>query len=344
MSIKGRGTSTNPFNRFDKHQVKLDDSEPAVAPRTEILRDISRSIVAENDSPDIGFRYSINPYRGCEHGCAYCYARPTHEYLGFSAGLDFETKILVKENAPQLLREKLMSRSWKPELIVISGNTDCYQPLERKFRLTRGLLEVLLEFRNPAGLITKNHLITRDLDLLSEMAALNIVSTTISITSLDNDLIAALEPRTSRPAARLEAVAALAQAGVPVHVNVAPVIPGLNDHEIPKILKAAAEAGAKTAAFTPVRLPLAVLPIFTDWLETHRPLRKDKVLNAIRDVRRGKLNDSNFGTRMRGAGPVYDQISQLFKIHCAKLGLNKEKSNLTTEHFRRPSDQLSFFD
>lgn len=352
MSIKGRGTDTNPANRFEKLHVDLtheaapvmegDDVEE-VSPRTQIFRDSSKSILAENNSPDLGFRYSINPYRGCEHGCAYCYARPTHEYLGFSAGLDFETKIMVKENAAELLREKFLSKSWQPELIVLSGNTDCYQPIERKLSLTRKILEVMLEFGNPVGVITKNALITRDLDLYEKMARKNLVNCTLSITSLDNDLAAALEPRTSRPQARLRAVKLLSDAGVPVNVNVAPMIPGLNDHELPAILKAASENGARSAAFIPVRLPLAVLPIFTDWLEKHRPLRKEKVLANIRDIRGGKLNDAQFGTRMKGEGAKADQIRQMFRIYAAKYGLDKKFPELSVEHFNRPSNQLTLF-
>ncbi len=352
MSIKGRGTDSNPANRFDKLHVNLEHEVPPVmagdeveevAPRTQLFRDSSKSILAENNSPDLGFRYSINPYRGCEHGCAYCYARPTHEYLGFSAGLDFETKIMVKENAPDLLREKFMSKSWRPELIVLSGNTDCYQPVERKIGLTRKILQVMLEFGNPVGVITKNALITRDVEVLRELAKKNLVSCTLSITSLDNDLAAALEPRTSRPQARLNAVRILSDAGVPVNVNVAPMIPGLNDHEMPAILKAASENGARSAAFIPVRLPLAVLPIFSDWLEKHRPLRKEKVLSNIRDIRGGKLNDSQFGTRMKGEGAKADQIRQMFRIYSAKYGLDKKFPELSLEQFVRPSNQLTLF-
>lgn len=352
MSIKGRGTDTNPANRFEKLHVDKNHEAPpiletdeidTVLPRTEFLRDSSKSILAENDSPDLDFRYSINPYRGCEHGCAYCYARPTHEYLGFSAGLDFETKIVIKENAPILLREKFISKSWKPELIVVSGNTDCYQPIERKLGITRKILEVMLEFGNPVGVITKNALITRDVDILAELAKKNLVSATLSVTSLDNDLAATLEPRTSRPQARLNAIRILSEAGVPVNVNVAPMIPGLNDHELPAILKAASENGARSAAFIPVRLPLAVLPIFEDWLEKHRPLRKEKVLSNIRDLRGGKLNDYKFGSRMRGEGAKADQIRQMFRIYAAKYGLDKKYPNLSTDQFRRETTQLTLF-
>jgi DNA repair photolyase len=347
-NIKGRGSVGNTDNRFLQHQLRVeadenefisDEEKPLL--RTEFLKDSSRTIVTENNSPDIPFRYSVNPYRGCEHGCAYCYARPTHEYLGLSAGLDFESKIYVKDNAPELLREKLMSKSWKGEDITFSGNTDCYQPVERKLQITRRCLEVMVEFRNPIGMITKNALVTRDIDLIASLARLNAAFVFISITSLDDELCADLEPRTSRPKARLQAVEMLAQAGIPVGVNVAPVIPGLNDHELPDILKAAKAAGAKVAGYTPVRLPLAVQPLFTAWLEEHRPLRKEKVLENIRSLREGKLNDANFGSRMQGKGAMAENIRQMFQITCRKLGLNKERIELDSSHFSRPGDQLS---
>lgn len=349
-NIKGRGTSLNTDNRFTKNQLRPEvadgeeyelEIEERPLLRTEFIRDASKSVVTENDSPDIPFRYSVNPYRGCEHGCAYCYARPTHEYLGYSAGLDFESKILVKEKAPELLREKLMSRSWVGESITFSGNTDCYQPIERKLEITRRCLQVLAEFRNPVGIITKNALVTRDIDILGPMAKLNTALVYISLTTLDNDLCNALEPRTSRPAARLRAVQELSAAGIPVGVNLAPMIPGLNDHEIPALLKAAREAGARFAGFTPLRLPLAVLPIFTEWLEEHRPERKNKVLELIRSVRGGALNDANFGSRMRGQGAVAENLRQMFKIYARKEGLNQDDFELTSEHFSRPGDQLS---
>jgi DNA repair photolyase len=346
-NITGRGTTLNTVNRFDSQKIVMEpydgeEFEEGERPllRTEFLKDSSKSIVAENDSPDIPFRYSINPYRGCEHGCAYCYARPTHEYLGHSAGLDFESKIYVKQEAPKLLREKFMSRSWKGEQITISGNTDCYQPVERRFKLTRACLEVMAEFRNPVSMITKNALVTRDIDVLSEMAAWNGAYVFISITTLDNDLCGDLEPRTSRPQARLKAVEELAKAGIPVGVNVAPVIPGLNDHEMPLILKAAREHGAVSAGYTPVRLPLAVAPLFEAWLEEKRPLRKDKVMQNIRDMRGGKNNDANFGTRMKGQGAIAENLRQMYRISVRKLGLNQKKIELDSSLFRRPGDQL----
>ena len=350
--IRGRGASSNPDNRFEKLSYRDEPADDFIADeekpllRTQFLKDSAKSIVNENDSPDLGFRFSVNPYRGCEHGCAYCYARPTHEYLGFSAGLDFESKILVKEDAPELLRKKLLSKNWEPECIFFSGITDCYQPIERKLRLTRQCLEILTEFKNPVAVITKNHLVTRDIDLFSELAKIKAVVVFLSITSLDAGLARELEPRTSTPTARLKAIEALSQAGIPVGVNVAPVIPGLTDHEMPEILKAASEAGALFAGFTPVRLPLTVVPVFTEWLEKHRPLRKEKILELIRDLRGGKLNDPNFGSRMRGEGPVAENLRQMFKIYSKRYGLNQKKIELASEHFKRPEqvgDQLKFF-
>lgn len=348
-NIKGRGSRGNTENRFDRHHIvpepyegeEYEESRPLL--RTEFMRDSSRTIVAENDSPDIGFRYSINPYRGCEHGCAYCYARPTHEYLGHSAGLDFESKIYVKEEAPQLLRKKLMTLSWKGDPIMFSGNTDCYQPVERQLCLTRRCLEVMVQFKNPFSMITKNALIIRDLDLIAKNAEIGAAVVFISVTTLDDDLCAVLEPRTSRPLARLKAISDLSQAGVPVGVNIAPCIPGLTDHEMPAILNAAYAAGARFAGFTPIRLPLAVNPLFTDWLEQHRPLRKEKILENIRNIRGGKLNDAKFGSRMRGQGAIAETMREMFRLTTRKLGFNKEKISLETAHFCRPGDQLSLF-
>ncbi len=346
--IKGRGASSDPQNRFEKLHLEQDLEDFVNLPeedkprlQTQFFYDKTKSIISENDSPDLGFSYSMNPYRGCEHGCIYCYARPTHEYLGFSAGLDFESKILIKKDAPELLRKKFMSKSWTPDVIMLSGNTDCYQPIERKMKLTRGLLEVLAEFRNPVGMITKNNLVTRDIDLLKELAKYNAVVVTISVTSLDNDLISVLEPRTSRPSARLKAIEELSKNGIPVGVNVAPVILGLTDHEMPNILKAAAEAGAKQAGYTVVRLPHAVAPLFMEWLEVHRPLRKERVLSAIEEMRGGKLYDSTFGKRMRGEGAMAENIKQMFSIYTKKYGLNQKRIALSSENFVRPGDQLN---
>lgn len=345
--LHGRGAAGNPKNRFETLERVPDPTDAQDAeqplPLTQFLPDASKSIISTNVSPDVGFDASINPYRGCEHGCAYCYARPTHEYLGFSAGLDFETKIMVKHDAPELLRRELSKRSWTPRLIAISGVTDCYQPIERKLRLTRRCLDVLADFRNPVVIVTKNALVTRDSDVLSDLAHHRAAAVVVSITTLDADLCGDLEPRTSRPARRLAAIAALAQAGVPVGVNVAPVIPGLNDSEIPRIVRAAADAGAAFAGLVPLRLPYAVAPLFEAWLDQHRPGIKKKVLNRIRELRGGKLNDPNFGSRMDGQGPFADQIHALFGMACKRAGLSGWPE-LSTAAFRRPTAQPSLFD
>lgn len=346
--VRGRGTGLNPPNRFVKRALVRDpeaaDPEDPL-PRTQILKDTSRSLITTNDSPDVGFEASLNPYRGCEHGCVYCYARPTHEFLGFSAGLDFETKILVKEDAPELLRRELESPRWTPKVLAMSGVTDPYQPVERRLEVTRRCLAVLAEFRNPVVVITKNFLVTRDADLLGELARHQAALVVISITTLDPDLARRMEPRTSTPARRLEAIETLARAGIPAGVNVAPVIPGLTDHEIPAILKAAARAGARSAGYTMLRLPYAVKELFQEWLTTHFPGRREKVLQRVLDVRGGKLNDPRFGSRMRGEGIYAEQIEALFKLSRRKAGLPEEGPELSTAAFRRPSPggQLELF-
>lgn len=341
-SPRGRAASGNPTNRFERLSVESEVPGPDRVP-TVLLRDTSRSILAENESPDIPFDVSINPYRGCEHGCIYCYARPFHEFLGFSAGLDFETKILVKEDAPELLKKELAAPKWQPRLVALSGVTDPYQPIERKLEITRRCLEVLAEARNPVSVITKNALITRDVDLLAELARHQAVVVTVSITHLDGSLTRTLEPRTSHPRERLKAVAQLAEAGIPVGVNVAPVIPGLTDHEIPRILEAAAEAGATHAAYLLLRLPGAVSDLFVRWLEEHFPDRKDKVLNRIRSLRDGQLNDSRFGKRFRGEGVFAEQISTLFHTARRRHGLKRRGPELSAEAFRRPGEQMALF-
>ena len=338
-SPHGRGAASNPANRFERISLERDadwDPEQDSAPATQFLRDRSQSIIAYNDSPDIPFSASINPYRGCEHGCSYCYARISHEFLGFSAGLDFETKIMVKEDAPGLLRKELASRKWKPQLLAMSGVTDCYQPIERRLQLTRKCLEVLAEFRNPVCIITKNNLVTRDIDLLRELAKHNAVEVHLSINSLDSDLARRLEPRASSPRHRLAAVEALAKAGIPVGVLVAPIIPGLNDHEIPAVLEEAGKAGAGWAGMEILRLPLTVAPIFQDWLERNEPGKKAKVLDRIRAIRGGKLNDPRFGARMRGQGIFAEQIRQMFRVGCRKAGLSEDGPELSVAAFRRP--------
>jgi DNA repair photolyase len=345
-AIQGRGASWNPQNRFEKLEYVLDDEaeRDESAPRTIYLRDPTRTIIASNDSPDVGFSYSINPYRGCEHGCSYCFARPTHEYLGFSAGLDFETKIMVKEDAPELLREELLSPKWEPQTIAISGVTDPYQPIERKLEITRRCLEVLAEFRNPVGMITKNHLVTRDVDYLGELAQYDAASVAVSITTLDPKLANIMEPRASTPELRLRAIETLAKNGISATVMVAPLIPAINEHELPKILEAARDAGASFAGFVVLRLPWAVAPLFERWLEEHFPDRKDKVLNRIRNLRGGALYEAQWDVRGRGRGIFAQQIESIFDVTCRRLGLNERDWTLSAASFRRRTAQGTLFD
>ncbi len=341
----GRGAGSNPANRFlpvvredDFEQLEFDEEfqEGLKRPKTVYLADRSKSVISENDSPDIPFRYSLNPYRGCLHGCSYCYARPTHEYLGLSAGLDFETRIFVKQNAPSLLRDFLARPGWVCEPIMLSGVTDCYQPIERQLRLTRQCLEVALEARQPVSLITKNAMICRDVDLLSELAAHGLCRAALSVNSLDQSLTRVLEPACSAPAARIEAIRTLSSAGVPVHVMAAPVIPGLNDSELPSVLRACAAAGAMSAGYILVRLPLAVEPLFRDWLRTHRPLEAEKVETRLRLVRGGKLSQSEFHERMRGSGEYADHVGALFSLQRKRCGLASQLPPLRTDLFRPP--------
>lgn len=343
----GRGATGNPVGRFERLGVitePIDDGDERPPLSTEIYRDSSKSILSYNESPDVGMAVYLNAYRGCEHGCIYCYARPYHEYLGLSAGVDFETKIFVKDEAAPLLRTELAAKSWEPQGIGFSGVTDPYQPVERRLKITRACLEVMAEFRNPVGIVTKSHTVTRDIDVLQELARHRAAQVMLSITTLDNDVAAVMEPRASRPARRLEAVRALAAAGIPVGVMVAPVVPGLTDHEMPAILKAARDAGATTAGRIVVRLPHGVKDLFSDWLEAHFPDRKEKVLNRLRAMRHGKLNDPNFGARMAGDGPFAESIHQMFNLHCRKLGYTR-KMELSIEAFRRPpGPQLGLFD
>lgn len=346
-SIRGRGSSDNPVNRFEGHYVDYDLDEETgekPAPETKYIPDDTRTIIARNNSPDIGFDASVNPYRGCEHGCIYCYARPTHEFLGFSAGLDFESRIMVKYRAPELLRQALASPKWEPQVLAMSGVTDPFQPVERRLKLTRGCLEVLSEFRNPVGIITKNFLVTRDIDHLKPLAECNACRVSISITTLDKELARTMEPRTSQPFRRLQAIEKLAEAGIPVGVMVAPIIPGLTDHECAGILKSAADAGAGWAGYTILRLPYGVKDLFQGWLEQHFPERKEKVLNRIRGMRDGKLNRSEFGKRMGGDGNFAEQIGQLFRVTVKKLELNRDRKPMSMEHFRPAAgSQLDLF-
>jgi DNA repair photolyase len=343
--IKGRGSADNPSGRFERFLYDDDESfvqdDPDAEggpphPKTEYFRDHTRGIIARNDSPDVGFDASINVYRGCSHGCAYCFARPTHEYLGLSAGLDFETKIFVKEDAPALLRDALNAPSWKPTPLGMSGVTDPYQPIERKLAITRRCLEVLVEFRQPVLVITKNHLVTRDADLLTELARHRATAVYLSVTTLDAALARRLEPRTSSPAKRLEAIASLSAAGVPTGVLVAPVVPGITDHEMPKILEAAAQAGATSAGYVILRLPFGLKSLFEGWLDAHEPEKKDKVLSRLRELSEGKLYNSQWSKRQTGSGVYAEQVAQIFRVACARHGLDQNRETVSTAAFRRP--------
>ncbi|MGV3484695.1 MAG: PA0069 family radical SAM protein [Planctomycetaceae bacterium] len=349
------GSHLDPPNRFESIHREVDlehlewDQEhlrTLTNRKIEYIDDASQSIVSENSSPDIPFRYSVNPYRGCVHSCSYCYARPGHDYLGFNAGLDFETKIVVKRDAPRLFREFLSNKKWNPEPITFSGVTDCYQPAEREFRLTRQCLEVALECRQPVSIITKNALVLRDLEILKQLAADNLVHVYLSVTSLDPALARDMEPRTSIPSARLRAVRELSESGVPVGVMTAPIIPGLNDSEIPELLKAAKEAGAITANYVLLRLPLTVEPVFIEWLQRVRPNHQEKVLGRIREARGGKLSSSAWGERMVGKGLIADQIQSMFRVFRRKHGLDHHMPPYNYDLFQAPaakSGQMRLF-
>ena len=351
--LRGRGAVANPSNRFDELRYIADpdgltdpdgaDPSDLLAPKTSVQLETARTLITFNDSPDVSFDAGINVYRGCEHGCAYCFARPTHEYLGLSAGVDFETKIFVKKNAPLLLRSELGAATWKPQPIGMSGITDPYQPLERSMALTRACLEVLAEARNPVVVITKNALVTRDVDLLATMAERQLAAVCVSLPTINGDLSGVLEPRTSRPGRRLHAIEQLSAHGIPVIVLIAPVIPGLTDHEIPRIIEQTATAGARYAGYVALRLPLAVVPLFEAWLQEHRPNAASKVLERVRQMRGGRLYDARFGARMRGAGPFADLIGQLFAGACRKHGLDRQRPRLRTDHFRRPARNLASY-
>ncbi len=350
--VSGRGTSINHSGRFEATEIELDSSQleyddewqqEQQRPRTKYFEDTSRTVISENDSPDVPFRYSLNPYRGCLHGCSYCYARPSHEYLGLSAGLDFETKIFVKKRAPELFRRWLCRRGYVPEPVMMSGVTDSYQPVERILRITRGCLEVAEQAAQPMSIVTKNALVCRDLDLMTRMAERHLVRVAVSITSLDQSLTRVLEPATSAPAARLRAVEQLSSAGIPVHIMVAPVIPGLNDSEIPAILEAAAAAGARSSSHVLIRLPYSVKDIFTDWLAHCRPEQADKVLSRLARARDGRLNDTTFGRRMQGSGPMAEQIAALFRVTARRHAIDQQLPPLATAGFRPPDGQRRLF-
>src|SRR5262245_12757456 len=333
--MRPRGSRSNPPNRFESLRYVPSAAERAAEternPETRLLSDPSRTIVATNQSPDVGFDASVNPYRGCEHACAYCYARPSHEYLGFSAGLDFETRILVKERAPELLRQRLAAKSWKPQVVALSGVTDPYQPAERRLELTRRCLAVLAEFRNPVTVVTKSFLVTRDADLLGELASAHAASVLLSITTLDPELQRRMEPYAAPPSKRLAAVERLAAAGVPGGVTVAPVVPGLTDHESPRILEAAAAAGARFAGRVVLRLPHGVAELFESWLALHYPERKDKVMARIRAVRGGKAYDARYGVRQRGTGLWADEMAGLFDLARRRAGLAERGPTLAVQ-------------
>ena len=337
----------NPPNRWHKELVSYEEGAADEAPRVEltVFEDQTKQILSDNDSPDLGFKFSINPYRGCLHGCAYCYARPTHEYLGFGAGADFERKIVVKPHAAALLREAFEKPSWHGELILFSGNTDCYQPLESSYGLTRACLQVCAEYRNPLHIITKSALVERDADLLAELAGHGAASVTITIPFWDPAIARALEPLVPTPARRIETVRRLTARGVPVSVNVAPLIPGLSDRDIVHILEAAHDAGAVSAAMIPLRLPGSVEPVFVERLREALPLTAEKVLARVREMRGGKLNDPRFGNRMQGDGPYIQAVRLLFDQTARRLGLGTREMDMTKEQerppttFRRPTDK-----
>ena len=338
--IKGRGAAGNVVHRFstDTRQAEDDGWEPAEPslPQTRLLVDSAKSIISRNDSPDIGFDQSLNPYRGCEHGCIYCYARPTHAYLGLSPGLDFETQIFHKPDAPRLLREELSHPDYVCSTIVLGTATDAYQPFERKERLTRALLEVMLETGHPVSVVTKSSLIVRDIDLWAELARHNLAHVGISLTTLDGPLARQLEPRACAPHARLEAMRELSDAGIPVSVFASPLIPGLNDHELEKLLGAAHAHGAESAGYTLLRLPHEVAGLFREWLEWHAPEKAGRIMSVLYDLRGGRVNDANFGSRMKGLGHFADLIRQRFDLACRRLGLSREWTQLDTTAFRPP--------
>jgi DNA repair photolyase len=346
--LNGRGAQLNTTNKFLKNSVSkehvegIDDWELGKE-KTAYIIGSSKSIVNKVESPDVGMMYSLNPYQGCEHGCIYCYARNSHEYWGFSAGLDFEQKIIVKQDAPQLFKKFIEKKGWEAYPISLSGNTDCYQPCERKFKLTRQVLQIALEYKQPISLITKNALILRDLDILQELAKHNLVCAFVSITSLDESLRQKLEPRTTTAKQRLKVIEQLGAAGVRMGVMAAPMIPGLNNHEIPNILKASADVGAIAAGYTVVRLNGVINQIFEDWLKKNFPDRFDKVWHQIQNCHNGTVNDSRFGTRMRGEGHFAQLMSHTFKLHCRLNGLNLIPIELNRSLFKIPQAQISLF-
>jgi len=347
---RGRGTCIDVASRFDVlARIAAPESDPDFAPGrqlpTEVIEERARSIISTNSSPDVPFNRSINPYAGCEHGCIYCFARPSHGYRGLGPGLDFETRIIAKVNAPELLVQALERPGYRPETLALGANTDPYQPVETHLRITRRVLEVLADCRHPAVIITKSASILRDLDLLAELARFRAVRVCLSVTTLDARLARQLEPRASTPARRLEALRQLSEAGIPTTVLASPMIPALNDHELEAILEAAAAAGARRAGIIAVRLPWEIAPLFEGWLDTHYPQRKAKVLNQIRSMRGGELYDSSWEQRMSGRGPLAELLAQRYAQACRRFGLEDRDWALETGHFRRPArGQLALFD
>jgi DNA repair photolyase len=345
---KGRGATLNPDGRFEQREREaVDDGwgdlEQASAIATTVTPEPARSIIARNDSPDVGFNQSINPYAGCEHGCIYCYARPSHGYRGLSAGLDFETKLFAKVNAAELLRRELAAPGYCCEVIVVGANTDPYQPIEREWKITRSVLEVLAEHDHPVAIITKSALVERDMDILSAMAKKNLARVHVSITTLDHEVSRYLEPRTSAPTRRVQTLRALREAGIPTGVMVAPVIPFLTDSQLEPILEASAEAGADSAGYVLLRLPYEVKDLFKDWLAKHFPMKAEHVMSLVRQMRDGQEYDSTWGVRQRGSGVFADLLSQRFKKACVRLGLNQNRAQLDISRFRKPSAQLALF-
>lgn len=345
--IKGRGAQLNPTSRFDnlvRESDPLKLHEEGERPRTQFTEVYPKTILNKVTSPDIGPSWSMNPYQGCEHGCIYCYARPTHNYWGYSAGLDFEQKILVKKNAAELLEAALRRKNWEPMAIMLSGNTDCYQPIEADLKITRSILEVLWRYRHPVGLITKNSLITRDLDLLRPMAAERLVKVSISVTTLEESLRRALEPRTASVAARLKTIKTLVDNGIPVNVMMAPIIPGLNDHEILELGRKVAELGASSMYYTMVRLNGDVAELFEDWIRKNLPDRADRVLNRIRDCHGGNLSDSRFGVRMHGEGKIAEMVSQQVQLARKLYFADRKMPEYNVELFHQMKNpQLKLF-
>ncbi len=346
--IKGKGAQFNTPNRYQKQLYSFDDfdgidQEPDLSQNVQVFEEYPKKIVNKVSSPDVAMDYSLNPYQGCEHGCIYCYARQSHEYWGFSSGIDFEQKIMIKSDAAKLLKKQLDHPNWEVKPIVLSGNTDCYQPLERKYRLTRQLLEVMLEYKHPVSIITKNALVLRDIDILVELQKENLISVNISISSLNESLRQKLEPRTSTYKNRLKAIEQLSESEIPVNAMLAPIIPGLNAHEISDVVKAVSEAGATSCAYIMARLNGPIGELFLDWLHKTYPNKVNKVIHQIKAAHGGQLNDSRFGTRMKGKGVFADQTKRLFEISKLKWFKGKGMPKLNTKAFRRPSDQLSLW-